>query len=991
MKISSLQPEPHFELLGEHSVPSLNLHIAEYKHMATDARHLHLHTDSKENVFMVVLRTVPNDSTGVAHVLEHTVLCGSQRYKVRDPFFMMLRRSLNTFMNAFTGSDWTAYPFATQNYKDFDNLLQVYLDAVFFPLLDPLDFAQEGHRLERTNPKKDKSDLHYCGVVYNEMKGAMSSVTSQLWQALCAEMYPSSTYQYNSGGDPSQIPELSHEQLVAFHRRYYHPSNATFMTFGDILPCEHQAHFQELVLNSFERGDNKILVDGEHGYKSPRFAKTTYSAELDNLKDKDNSYLLMSWLLCDATDFESAANAKLVSGVLLDNSASPLRQLLEKSKLGKTPSSMTGLMDDHRELMLLCGIEGAQSANIQQFEEEVLAVLHQITANGVSLADAESVLHQYELRHREISGHGYPYGLLLLLRCLSPVLYRGDTLAALDLDSVLKRLRLKIKDSNFIPEQVQKFLIDNPRRLCLSAEPDPQLNERREREEQEKLRVLDAQLDTKTRANILQLSKTLKNRQENSNEQDADVLPKLKISDVPSDVQETSPAVSHEKPLPITAYSAATNGIAYQQVVLPIPVLNKQHQELLPLYTHCVTEFGIGAQDYLEAQKRQSAICGGLSCYGEVRSAPDNPNRLNAHIVFGTRSLESNASRTNELLHDTLYQVRFDEHHRLRELLSSMRMQAEENITQEGHQLVMNSASATLSPMASWAYENNGLSHIRRLKTLDKIADDDKALKNLMTELSEIHTQVIAQKPKFLLISEEESLTTCVDHIHHHWSNTQSNQQNPHFSPEIVKQARLQLWQVQTQVNFCARAWPTVPYAHADAPALSVLAALMRNGYLHRAIREQGGAYGGGAIQDSAISAFMCFSYRDPRLEETLKDFDSALDWLHNSKHSASEIEEAILGVVGSIDKPIAPAGMAIRDFHNRLYGYSHAQKCRYREAVLNTKIEDMLSVAGKYLNQDQACTAVIVPLNSGKNLMSKNYEVQTLNTLAPSHTHLVA
>jgi Zn-dependent M16 (insulinase) family peptidase len=225
----------------------------EYRHRATGARHLHLAADDPHNAFMVAFLTVPQDSSGVAHILEHTALCGSRRYPVRDPFFMMIRRSLNTFMNAFTSSDWTAYPFASQNKKDFNNLLDVYLDATFFPLLDERDFAQEGHRLEFAEADDPHSELLFKGVVFNEMKGALSSPVQRLGQALQSRLFPTITYHYNSGGDPEAILDLSHEQLKAFHARHYHPSNAIFLTYGDIPAAEHQRASRPQALNRFKR------------------------------------------------------------------------------------------------------------------------------------------------------------------------------------------------------------------------------------------------------------------------------------------------------------------------------------------------------------------------------------------------------------------------------------------------------------------------------------------------------------------------------------------------------------------------------------------------------------------------------------------------------------------------------------------------------------------------------------------------------------------
>ena len=248
-----------FNLEDQKYIKLLDLNAQIYTESEFNCKHIHLDSKSNEKVFMVAFRTIPEDSTGVAHILEHTALCGSKKYPVRDPFFMMIRRSLNTFMNAFTSSDWTAYPFATLNDKDFKNLLSVYLDSSFFPNLDKLDFFQEGHRLEFKEENNIDSELEIKGVVFNEMKGAMSSISSQLWHGMSKHLYDSSTYKHNSGGDPENIIDLTHEYLVDFHKKHYHPSNATFFTFGDINPEEIQEFIDENVLKNFEPSNDKIL------------------------------------------------------------------------------------------------------------------------------------------------------------------------------------------------------------------------------------------------------------------------------------------------------------------------------------------------------------------------------------------------------------------------------------------------------------------------------------------------------------------------------------------------------------------------------------------------------------------------------------------------------------------------------------------------------------------------------------------------------------
>ncbi len=336
--------------------------------------HYHLAAPYSENVFLVALRTVPLDSTGVAHILEHTALCGSEQFPVRDPFFLMLRRSLNTFMNAFTSSDWTAYPFASQNRKDFDNLLEVYLDAVFFSRLDPLDFAQEGHRIEFAKAGNPNSELVYKGVVFNEMKGAMSSVEQALWHTLCKYLYPTTTYHYNSGGDPEHIPDLTYEQLKAFYHSHYHPSNAIFMTFGDIPAIQHQG--------VFEKAPCAISTNCAH----PGAARTAPARPLrvqdvtptTRTTPRHKTHIVIGWLLGESADLKQLLEAQLLSSVLLDNSASPLQHALETTDLGRAPSPLCGLEDSMRELVFCCGIEGSEAEHADALEAMVLEVIEQV-------------------------------------------------------------------------------------------------------------------------------------------------------------------------------------------------------------------------------------------------------------------------------------------------------------------------------------------------------------------------------------------------------------------------------------------------------------------------------------------------------------------------------------------------------------------------------------------------------------------------------------
>ncbi|MCV6620335.1 MAG: insulinase family protein [Cellvibrionaceae bacterium] len=952
-------PHPSFEMIRSEAVDSLNIVVHEYRHKVTGAQHIHIEADNSENVFLVALRTVPEDSTGVAHILEHTALCGSKKYPVRDPFFMMIRRSLNTFMNAFTSSDWTAYPFASQNRKDFDNLLDVYLDAVFFSRLDPLDFAQEGHRLEFEETQNADSDLVYKGVVYNEMKGAMSSIPSQLWHTLCEKLYPTTTYHHNSGGDPAKITELSYEELQAFYQSHYHPSNAIFMTFGDIPAQELQEKFEQQALSQFSSLDKTISVPPEQRYNSPQHSQASYPLDDPEADLNDKTHIVMSWLLGKSTDLAATLEAQLLSSLLFDNSASPLQQALETTDLGSAPSPLCGLDDSQFELSFCCGIEGSNPEQTQALEDLVMNVLRQLAENGLPQEQVEASLHQLELQQREIGGDSYPYGLQLILTGLTAATHRGDVLALLNLEPALAELRAKAEQADFVQNLARRLLLDNQHRVTLTMSPDPKLAQQELEAEKQKLADIKAQLNEEEKQAIIDQSLALLERQ--NQQDDASILPKVGIADVPASSQYPSPIKDTIGDLPYNRYAAGTNGLVYQQIIIQTPQLDEELISLLPYYCMALTELGVGELDYLQSQMKQSQIVGSMSAFSSVRGTVNDSQEINAYITLSAKALSRNHKALCELMLDTLQNVRFDELQRLQELVAHARARMQQSVTGNGHSLAMTAASAGISPCANLTHRLTGLAGIQAIKNLDDSFADEAALKLFAARLQEIHKKVLAASKQYLLVSEKDSLASLSDNLQALWPK---HQEAGNSSLSLAKQdSRIQqAWTTNTQVNFCAKAYPTVASGHQDAAALSVLGGFLRNGFLHRAIREQGGAYGGGASQDNNIASFRFYSYRDPRFSETLDDFNKALDWLANTEHDEQALEEAILGVISAIDKPSSPAGEAKQDFHARLHGRSPEVREDFRQRILKVTIADLQRVAQSYLKPERASTVVICP-----------------------------
>ena len=559
-----------FQWLQSERIESLDIVISQFTHKKTGALHYHIAADNDENVFLVALRTIPTDSTGVAHILEHTALCGSKKYPVRDPFFMMIRRSLNTFMNAFTSSDWTAYPFASQNNKDFNNLLDVYLDAVFFSRLDELDFAQEGHRLEFEQADDASSDLQFKGVVFNEMKGAMSSTVSALWQTVSKHLFPTVTYHFNSGGEPTDITDLTYEQLKEFYKIHYHPGNAVFMTFGDIPAYVHQEKFERQVLSKFEPLNRFIDVPDEKRYFSQINIEESYPLDAEE-DHKNKTHLVMGWLLGQSINLEEQLEAQFLSSLLLENSASPLMQALETTDLGNSPSPLCGLEDSNKEMSFLCGLEGSTAENAQAFEQLVLNVLQDVAENGIKQEQIDAVLHQLELNQREIGGDHYPFGLQIILSGLSTAIHRGDVISHLNIDAALRSLREKSQHPEYVKNLVRSQLLNNPHRVRVTFKPDDQLEKRRNNAEKMRLAGIKANLTEDEKNQLIHFAADLSERQNQLESNIDDILPKVTVQDVPEEIKIP---VHHEQlysDLKVSHFNQGTNGLVYQQLILDMP------------------------------------------------------------------------------------------------------------------------------------------------------------------------------------------------------------------------------------------------------------------------------------------------------------------------------------------------------------------------------------------------------------------------------------
>lgn len=939
----------------------------ELEHKATGATHIHISRKDKDNTFSVAFKTVPSDSTGVAHILEHTVLCGSGKFPVRDPFFSMLKRSLNTFMNAFTASDWTMYPFSTQNRKDFYNLMDVYLDSAFFPNLDELSFKQEGHRLEFDKAieeidfqNRDSFGLVYKGVVYNEMKGAMSSPDQVMGRSLLKVLYPSTTYSNNSGGDPAVIPQLTHEQLKAFHGRHYHPSNAFFYTYGDLPLKDHLSFIQDKVLNGFERIDPKTQVPSQPRWNKPK--KETCPYPLGKNEDPSKKcQACVAWLAADIKDSFEVLVLSLVSEILLGNAASPLRKALIDSELGTALSDGTGFDSDNRDTMFACGLKDVEKNAAEKIEKIIFDVLKNLAENGIDKELIDSAVHQFEFHRKEVTNTPYPYGIRLLLTFCGNWFHGGDPERILEFDTDLKRLRDELAKGPFLENKIKEYFLDNPHRVLFTLVPDQLMEQKENRRVTEEINNIKANMTLSDFEKIKRDATALIDLQEA--EEDISCLPTLEIKDIPPEIKIVEAAAS-DAPAEVVCYDQPTSGIFYFSSAVGTGGLPEKLVPLVPFFCSAFSRMGTALRDYAELARLIDAYTGGIGLSCHARTPFDGTDgACLPFITFGGKCLERNQDRMFEIIQELLFKFDFSDQVRLKSLLVEYRAGMESMIVHNGHRFALSLASRNFSSTGALDETWHG---IHQLQTIKRMTDDfsDAALKSISDDLTAM-AEILFKRNNFkmALIGEQSALPKAVaaaSSIHESLDKGETDgflfsKMNP--EEDVPREG----WGTSSAVSFVASSFKTVRMAHEDAPALSVISKMLRSMYLHREIREKGGAYGGFALYNSEDGLFSFASYRDPHICATLDAFDGAGSFIRSGDYDDEDIKEAILQVCSEIDKPDTPAAEARKAFYRKIIGLSDEARRRFKEQLLGLTRDKVMAVAEKYFDSGSGKKAVAV------------------------------
>jgi Zn-dependent M16 (insulinase) family peptidase len=884
-----------FTVTRVETVPEFRCIAYELEHRGSGARILHLHNEDSENLFSITFPTPPPDDTGVPHIIEHSVLGGSRKYSVKDPFFEMIKCSMATFINAMTGSDYTVYPVASNVKRDFYNLADVYWDAVFHPTLSYTTFQREAHHLEFERKGDLGSDLRIKGIVYNEMKGARSGPESIVLDLIEKRLWPDGK---DSGGDPERIPDLTFEQFKKFHKTHYHPSCAYFFLYGDIPTSEH-LKFIGPRLNEFTRRDAGAPISLQPAWKTPRVQTESYAAgPTDPVENK--TYININWLVGDGVHLPDVLNWSALDLILLGHQAAPLRKALIDSHLGEDVLP-AGLWVNGRQSSFHVGLKGTEAARREEFEKLVFATLKKVADEGVDRGAAEAAFQQLAYRNLEIASL---FPLHLMSRAIHLWMHGADPLAALRTKHELEALKKRYDaDPRMFSKLIEEKLLNNTHRLTMTVGPDRELQAKKDAELTEKLRALKASLSTSELEKIAADQETLEALLSAPNSPEAiAALPQLHVSDLPP-VPKNIPTTVHKLPsLTLLRNDVFANGVNYLHVSFDLSNLPEPLWPYLPMYAQCVGKMGALGMDYTHIAKRIAAHTGGISFSHAALARSDGPGDLRRG-TFSTKFLDEKAEAALEIFGGLILKLDCTDAPRLTDVLSQIRSHHRTRPATEGLSLALRRAESRMNRSAFLNELWHGVPQTRLIERLAAAANRDELIEKL-TEIGKYFHR--AGKPTASFTGSD----TAWEYVQRYlgkWMEKISPQGGPTALSFEREPGRSEGLAAPMNVAYCAMVLPAPRVYDPVAPLLAVGARLVSYNHILEEVRFKGTAYGGGCSYSANSGALEFYSYRDPWIWRTLDAYRSSLDYVNKAEWPQAEVERAIIGTAKEFERPIRP------------------------------------------------------------------------------------
>ncbi len=967
-----------FEVKAVTPIDELRAVTIELTHQHSGARLLHLYTDDTENLFSINFPTPPSDDTGVTHILEHAVLAGSQKYPVKEPFFEMIKMSMATFINAMTASDHTYYPVASNVKKDLFNLAEVYFDAVFHPLLTEETFRREGHHLAPVDPENPTGDLKVTGIVYNEMKGVFSDPESRLYRSMTSKLLPDTLYARESGGDPDAIPDLTYEYLKNFHETYYHPSNGYFFLYGDIPTSDYLAFLADK-LDAIPKNEASASlrplspeVTHQSRWEAPQSVHDTYPVGADETLD-EKTYLMLSWLIGDATDPEDAILCRLLSLILLGNEAAPLRKAIIDAKLG-ADLVYSGASSIGPAGTFYVGLKGSETDRADAFTQLVIDTLAQVADSEIDNEKIEAAFQQATYYYQEVAPM---FPLRMLYRVIEPWIYekRSDTFLKLGESLATVRQRWQENPSVF-NELIRERLVDNPHRLLSVLSPDQDMQAKMEAELVQRMKETRAQLSDEQVREIAADAAELErlNGQPNPPEALAK-LPQLQVNDLPEKPRHIPTVVEKVAGCDLLKNDVFANGVNYFVLNFDLQGLPEHLWTYLPRYADAISKLGAAGMNYAEIAQRTSGVTGGIGCAPGFTTHALDPNRPLLNLNFHLKALDEKIEAALDVLHDLVFDVDPRDTERLRDVVVQAVAEYRTEMIHDGSGTAIHHASRGLSVQAHLAEIVSGLPQLRSSETL--LNSFDELNTDLMGHIEEIRDFLLTRGRVTASFTGSDTtfeqtrarLSGWLDKMRDEPVASEPIAFQPFETPPREGLAG------PIQIAHCAHVIPAPHYSHPDSTLLSIGAHILRLDYIMSEIRFKGNAYGAWFNYSPLDGHLYQASYRDPHVARTLNVFAQSVDYVKQVEWTQTDIDRAIIATAKNGEKPIRPSQAASDALGQHLTGQTREMR-EERYAQLRQATPAEVKRALLELLEENRDKAAVCAVSSREKLEAANSEL---------------
>jgi len=929
-----------FRLLSIRLIPELNATARLFSHEKSGARLLHLEADDDNKVFSISFRTPPPDSTGLPHILEHSVLCGSRKFPVKEPFVELAKGSLNTFLNAMTFPDKTMYPIASTNDKDFMNLMDVYLDAVFYPNIysQPEILMQEGWHYELED--KD-APMSYKGVVYNEMKGAFSSPEQVLFRKIQESLYPDTPYGVDSGGDPEDIPKLTQEQFLSFHKKYYHPSNSYIYLYGDGDILKHLEFIDKEYLKDFDSLDIDSGIPLQQPFPDIRETTAEYSISAGE-STEGKTYLSMNFSIGRSTDPFLYLAFDILEYLLADNPAAPLKKALLQAGIGK---DVFGSFDNGILQPIFSIV--AKDADVEQkedFKAIVTNTLKELAEKGIDKRLIEAAINYREFKLREADFGGRPKGLIYNIRCMDSWLYDADPTMHLSFEEPLGRVKAALTEPLF-EDLIKKHLLENNHCSLLVVKPQPGMAESREREICQKLQEYKASLPEEEINRIVECTRELVKKQSEPDSPEAlATIPMISLEDIKAEAEVLPLEERDISGVKTLNHEIHTNGIAYVSLYFDTRAVPEGLLPYAGLLAAVLSEIGTRKRGYEDLANEINIQTGGISFTNQAFPILGSDDDYAPRLIVKAKSLSGKLPELMRLTGEIINETVFDDARRLKEIIQEGRSRLEMGIYSQGHYMAMTRLNSYFSPAGKYNETLTGISFYRFLAGIEKGFDSrkDEIIHNLKTV-----SEFIFQKSSLMasVVISPEDYSAFANEFAVFADSLPDTAARPPQSYAFEQAPANEGLMTPGKVQYVAKGFSFKKAGWQYTGSLQVLRSIASLDYLWNRIRVQGGAYG--AFANFSRSGAMIFvSYRDPNLKETLAAYDQMVQYLEGFDADNREMAKYIIGTISRLDTPLTPQMKGERAVSNYLSGVTQADIQLERDEVLKTTPQDIRGLA---------------------------------------------